>query len=63
MVKYHIKLRYNWVDTQSAGSAQMILDSLSAVPSFVNKGIGYLSPKHGGEPWGTPGGWWLAVMD
>ena len=53
MVKYHIKLRHRWVE-QTTGSAYMILDSLNAIPGFVNKGIEYLSPKHGGEPWETP---------
>jgi len=62
MIKYHIKLRYSWVE-ESAGSARMILDSLNAVPDFVNKGIDCLSPNYGGERWGTPGGWHLAVMD
>ena len=54
MVKYNIKLRYNWVDPQSTGSARMIGNSLTAVPNFVNKGMERLSPKHGGEPWGAP---------
>ena len=54
IVKYHINLRYNWVDSQSTGSAQMILDSLNVVPDSVNKGIERLSPKHGGEPWEAP---------
>jgi hypothetical protein len=54
MVKYHIKLRYNWIDSQSTGSARMIIDSLNAVPDFVNKGIERLSAMHGGEPWATP---------
>lgn len=53
-LKYSIKLRYNWVDPQSRGSALMILNSLHIVPDLVNKGIERLSPKHGGEPWGRP---------
>jgi hypothetical protein len=55
MVKYTIKLRYNWVDPQSAGSVQMVFSSLDVMPAFVKKGVERLSPKHGGEPfWATP---------
>lgn len=61
-ITYAIKLRYNWLD-RSTASAQLILDSLTAVPDFTNLGIRELSPKFGGEPWGTPGGWWLTLMD
>jgi hypothetical protein len=61
-ITYAIKLRYNWLD-RSTASAQLILDSLKNVPAFVDRGISELSPKFGGEPWGVPGGWYLALMD
>jgi hypothetical protein len=61
-ITYAIKLRYNWLD-RSTASAQLILDALKNVPAFANLGIGELSPKFGGEPWGTPVGWDLALMD
>jgi hypothetical protein len=61
-ITYAIKLRYNWID-RSTASAQLILDSLRNVPAFVELGIKELSAQFGGEPWGTPGGWYLALMD
>jgi len=61
-ITYAVKLRYTWV-AEATASAQMIVDALSAVPVFVQRGIEILSPKYGGEPWGIPGGWWLALMD
>ncbi len=61
-IRYGIKLFYQWVD-ESDTSANMIGTALNFVPAFVNRGIEELSPKYGGESWGTDEGWYLAVMD
>jgi hypothetical protein len=61
-ITYAIKMRYSWVD-QSRTSAYMILDALTAVPQFVDRGVEELSPHFGGERWGVSGGWPLVLMD
>jgi hypothetical protein len=62
-VNYAIKLRYNWLDPRSRANTQLWCDVLGAVPSFVDRGIEEIQPKHGGERASIDEGWWFALMD
>jgi hypothetical protein len=61
-ITYAIKMRYSWVD-QTRTSAYMILDALTALPQFVQRGTEELQPLFGGVSIGVTDGWWFTLMD